>query len=496
MYIHLKFKIKKSNISAILETANKDGENNLMNVFEKGPLVNLEQVLDNREWRSAKQMRLETDFPEATIVAVKLNLPGNVKNSPAIEQFYNAGWRVLLESLNQWSIQKIDLDLKRATGPEGFIVVSKEINEVKRAAIHFEEDFILGRFFDSDVMAKGASGYQLSRQELGFAARRCFVCDDNAKACAKAGRHSFEELKEAVNQAYQEYFVFDPFLPNWNENMVVRSATFACLAEVVTNPKPGLVDPVSVGAHDDMDVETFIDSSLALEPYFASCMKAGRTFSRQDLTELLATIRPAGIAAEQAMKVATNGVNTHKGAIFTLGILIAAYGFCTKEGQSTTLSKVQEVVSHMGAHLLSENEKILSANDTTLTAGQQQYQKYRLAGVRGEVADGLKPLSAVALPVLRDSVGTTNERLLDTLMAIAGSITDSTLVKRAGNPAIQKQMVDWVEEFQKLGGASTPVGMEYLKKLDQRFIDQHLSIGGAADYLILTAFIARLMGMI
>lgn len=467
-----------------------------VDVFKNGPEVSLEQVLDNREWRSAKQTKLENDFPRATIVAVKLNLPGNVKNSAKIQQFFNAGWRILLASLNRWPIQSIELDISRPTGPEGFVVVTKDINSVKQVAIRLEESFPLGRFFDSDVMAKEAEGYQLSRQELGFEARRCFVCNENAKACAKAGRHSFDELRQAVNHAYEQYFVQDPFLPYWDERSVVEAATFACLAEVVTNPKPGLVDPVSMGAHDDMDVDTFIDSSLALQPYFKECITAGRTFKKGQLTELLALIRPAGLAAEQAMKVATNGVNTHKGAIFTLGILIAAYGYCTQDQKSTTLSFVQKAVSAMGAHLLLENEKVADRSSQELTAGQVQYQKYRLAGVRGEVYEGLVPLSDVALPALRKSEGTTNERLLDTLMAIAAAITDSTLVKRAGDPAINREMIAWVAEFQKLGGAQTSAGMTFLSRLDQTFISRHLSIGGAADYLILTAFIARLMGLI
>lgn len=464
-------------------------------VFAGGKAVDLAQVLDNRDWRSQSQNFLEQSFPNAVVVAVKLNIPGEVKNSPAIQQIFRAGWQVLQADLKDFPLQKVWLGIERMTGPEGFLVVDGDLTAVKRVTMAFEQDYALGRLFDSDVMAATADSYQLSREDLGFAPRQCLVCDQPAKYCAKAGRHDFADLHEAIEAMYLDYFVVDPVIPVWNEDQTVRAALAACLYEVTATPKPGLVDPVSLGAHHDMTAFTFIDSSLALEPYFRTVYQHGRAFAGTDLTALLAEIRPVGIQAEQEMFVATDGVNTHKGAIFTLGILIAAYAYATRGDQTTTLSAVQEIVRQIGADMVAKDlaEQVAAQQET---AGESQYRRYQLTGVRGEVQDGLLALSQVGLPTLRQSQGTVNQRLLDTLMALAGAIEDSTLIKRAGDPAIVEQMRQWTLDYQKLGGATTPEGMAFLEDLDQQFIDQHLSIGGAADYLILTVFIGRLTGLL
>lgn len=101
----------------------------------------------------------------------------------------------------------------------------------------------------------------------------------------------------------------------------------ALLEEVYTTPKPGLVDTWSCGAHTDMDVHTFERSAEALRPYFIRMAEQGYTLQCSP-KELFAEIRKTGILAEQAMYRATDGVNTHKGLIFTLGIFCAAAGRC------------------------------------------------------------------------------------------------------------------------------------------------------------------------
>ncbi|MFC4760375.1 citrate lyase holo-[acyl-carrier protein] synthase [Fructobacillus durionis] len=471
--------------------------NEKVDVFKQGQSVTLEEVLENREWRSYKQSQLEKVYPDDTVVAVKLNMPGAVKNSPQIEQLFQAGWRVLLSDFEDLPIKKIVLDLKRKTGPEGFIVLQAALVDVKKVSITFEESFFLGRLFDSDVMSNQDSAYQLSRTALGFNPRTCLVCGDNAKACARDQRHDLNDLHEVINSLYNEYFVDDVLLPVFSTKAVVKAASFGFLAEAVTNPKPGLVDPVSVGAHNDMNIYTFVDSTLALQDYFKQTFEAGQTFSDCDLKKLLAKIRPFGIAAEESMILATNGINTHKGAIFTAGILLAAYGYASRGKDLVALSDVQEIVSQMGADLVEKELDSQPAKDTTtLTAGQSQFHQYKLTGVRGEVQKGLQPLRQFGLKALRESTGHENDRLLDSLMALAGGIEDSTLIKRAKTPEITKEMVEYVETFQKMGGASTVAGKAFLSELDDIFIARHLSIGGAADYLILTALVGRLNGLI
>ncbi|MBS9334556.1 citrate lyase holo-[acyl-carrier protein] synthase [Fructobacillus sp. M1-13] len=487
----------------------------IVDIFAEGCPVQLEDVLKNRDWRVAVQDHLMQHFSTSTVVAVKLNVPGEVKNSPSIKQLFFAGWRLLLSKMSSMAVQKVTVEADRLTGPEGFFVINRELEEVKKEAIRFEEHFFLGRLFDIDVMTLHAPAYQLSRQELGFAPRTCLICSENAKECARSGKHDISALRDNINQIYTDYFVIDPVIPAWDQETVAKAATFACLAEAVTWPKPGLVDPVSNGAHQDMDIYSFLDSSLSLENYFKKCFEAGRTFRGDQLTALLSTIRPSGRFAEGRMFQVTDGVNTHKGTIFSLGILIAAYGYASRNEQSPSLSFVQTVVSRMGAQLVENDlkekfspsgltdskgdadKKVFKGNaNRPSTAGEQQYQDYQLTGVRGEIAGGLRPLSTVGLKTLRESRGTTRVRLLNTLMALATSITDSTMIKRYGDPKISQQLNQWVQEFEARGGAESKGGQDYLASLDQAFIEKNLSMGGAADYLILTIFIGRLTGLL
>ncbi|MBS9338495.1 citrate lyase holo-[acyl-carrier protein] synthase [Fructobacillus sp. M2-14] len=466
----------------------------LENVFAGGETVTLDSVLENREWRSNLQKQLEEKHPHDTILAIKLNIPGAIKNSPALKQLFTAGWRIFMARLSFWPVRYVKVLKDRVTGPEGFLVVAGPITEVKKEAIRFEQHFFLGRLFDIDVMAKNQDDYQLSRQALGFSPRTCLVCDENAKLCAQTQKHDLEELQTAVNDFYQEYFVKDPVIPAWDKKAVVNAALFAFLAEASTTPKPGLVDPASVGSHNDMDIFSFIDSSISLEGYFGSCFDAGREFHGSDLKALLLKIRPSGIRAEEAMFIATDGVNTHKGAIFTVGIFLAAYGYASRNYQDPSLSFVLDVVAQMGADLVAKELAQESVHD--MTAGKKQYEEYRFTGVRGEVAGGLVPLEKVGLPELRRSSGDTNARLLNALMHLAANINDSTLIKRSKNPEIQKKMAEYSQKFFELGGADSDAGMAYLKELDEAFIKENLSIGGAADYLILTALVGRLTGLI
>jgi triphosphoribosyl-dephospho-CoA synthase len=109
-------------------------------------------------------------------------------------------------------------------------------------------------------------------------------------------------------------------LPHWVPDHIANTAGAALLAELDTWPKPGLVSHVDQGSHTDMDAGTFQASTAAIVPFFAQLTEAGA--GGADLPAL----RDIGLAAERAMLSATGGVNTHRGAIFGLGLLCAAAG--------------------------------------------------------------------------------------------------------------------------------------------------------------------------
>lgn len=466
-----------------------------MNIFLKGQSTDLSAVLLQREKRSHYQNQLEQRYPNKVVISFKLNIPGPIKNNDYLVRIFQTGWRVLLSQLTGHVIEHSRMESGLTTGPEAFLVVDGDLSQLKQLTIKFEDDFPLGRLFDVDLMAGQDEKYQLSRQDLGFAPRTCLICDQEAKSCMKAQRHSLMDAYQVINGLYANYYQENFYLFNWGEATVINAALAALLDEVTVTPKPGLVDPASNGAHQDMTAFTFIDSSLALRPYFVRAFELGQNFQGTDLTILFEQVRQAGIRAEQAMYLATQGVNTHKGLIFSLGIMVAALAQVTKNGPSRA-DRLRQIIQEMTANLLTVDLQKGLANQENLTAGQQQYQRYQLTGIRGEAAQAFPMVFELALPFLGHASGTHNQRYLDTLMLIAGQLADSTLIKRAGSPAILAKMQAWSAEYFALGGSQRGAGRTFLANLDQDFIKRNLSLGGAADTLVLTIFLARLQGVV
>ena len=195
---------------------------------------------------------------------------------------------------------------------------------------------------------------------------------------------------------------------------IAQNALKALLYEVVTNPKPGLVDPADVGSHPDMNVYMFIDSSLSLEKYFVQAAEIGFNFTGQDLRQMFELLRQAGIKAEKAMLAATNNVNTHKGAVFSLGLFVCACAYCQKHG-GNEFEVIQMMTKGLVKHDLGEKSE---------TAGERQFLQYGKGGVRAEAEAGYPLVRSVALPFLAQTSGDLNTRLLDTLMEIVSEIED------------------------------------------------------------------------
>ena len=462
-----------------------------MSIFDIGEAVDLLTVLDNREWRSRLQDKLKVTNYDKIVISAKLNIPGPIKNNDILQKIFMDGWQTFVAGL-ECNSQYEMLFAERVTGPEAFITVDGNLAAVKKTAILFEETYVLGRLFDIDVMANGQADYQLSREDLGFGPRLCLICGKPAKVCAKEQNHTLDEGYEVINQMYQGATSKELIFEKESQETVVNNALKGLLYEVSLNPKPGLVDPVSMGSHTDMNMFTFIDSSLSLKSYLDKAFKLGRNFEGSDLKLLFNALRAEGVLAERTMFNATNNVNTHKGAIFSLGIWVTAIAYSTKDG-SATMTEVRRVIQRMVEGLI---EKDLASNRVAMTAGEQQFQTYQLTGIRGEAVNGFPGVAEIAVPFLQATFGTMTQRLLDTLMKIAATLEDSTLIKRAKTPDVLAEIKEWTSIYFKLGGSHTEEGMKYLYDLDRLFIERNLSIGGSADTLILTIFIGQLTGLL
>ncbi|MDO4306110.1 MAG: triphosphoribosyl-dephospho-CoA synthase CitG [Eubacteriales bacterium] len=267
----------------------------------------------------------------------------------------------------------------------------------------------------------------------------------------------------------------------------------ALLEEVYTTPKPGLVDLYSCGAHDDMDVRTFEKSAEALYPYFVRMAEQGYLL-RCTPEALFSEIRKTGIEAEQAMYRATDGVNTHKGLIFTIGIFSAAAGRCMRENGKITARDLADMQIQMTGRILQKEIKAIGRKKAG-SHGERNLQKYGTAGIRGEALAGYPGIWNLALPVLQAGIRERrdwNRVKLQTFFVLMEGIEDSNILAR-NNPAVLEEVQREAGSFLQKGGAYGENAIEKLCRMDGEYIRRNISAGGCADLLAAAVFIEMLL---
>jgi triphosphoribosyl-dephospho-CoA synthase len=264
-------------------------------------------------------------------------------------------------------------------------------------------------------------------------------------------------------------------------------AVEALIAEATLSPKPGLVTPSSMGAHRDMDYALFVASARALEPCFAACAFAGET-SAAASAALLAKLRGIGLDGERSMYKATGGVNTHKGAIFCLGLLSAGLAFVAQHGPAgpagaATCTWVAELCTGLV-------ERELTPATPPVTPGERLFQQHGVRGARGQAQDGYPLLQSRILPLLRDGLDREGfaQACLDALILSMSLLEDSCLLSRGG-PAGLELVRAGAAEVQRCGGAGRESGLQALRQLDATLCERQLSPGGSADMVAAGIFL-------
>jgi len=165
-----------------------------------GDSPTLDEVLHNREMRVNFINKLLTLHPDCTIISFKLNIPGPVKNNETIEKIFHAGVNSIDSciSINKWNIvYSKTLSLK--TGPEYFAALAFEPTKVKEEMTSIEENEILGRLYDIDVLhLENKEAKSISREKIGYAGRKCFVCNNDAKICSSRRTHTLNEIYQSI----------------------------------------------------------------------------------------------------------------------------------------------------------------------------------------------------------------------------------------------------------------------------------------------------------
>ncbi|HML68092.1 MAG TPA: triphosphoribosyl-dephospho-CoA synthase [Clostridia bacterium] len=253
--------------------------------------------------------------------------------------------------------------------------------------------------------------------------------------------------------------------------------------EARLSPKPGLVDAQSCGAHTDMDLSLLLRSAEVLEPYFALFTARGMEQAHLPPKGRISAIRADGRAAEEAMFAATNGVNTHKGALFLLGVLCYAAGHCAGNG----VPLLPETICQTAARVCSGITRELGAD-----AGRA-YASFGARGARGEAEDGF-PNALLALEQLKIAKAQgagENDAWLLALLHLIETLEDANVLARCGKDVAKELRIRAGEVATRHPAGGTELAHE-ICALGAECRLWRASPGGAADVLACAMFLHAL----
>lgn len=441
----------------------------------EGRAVALDDILAARDARVARQQALLAQG--GVLLSLTLVAPGAVKRSPLLDAIFAAA----LDALRPYvSDARARIEAVDDSGHHALYLLDGDARDWKKRVIALENRAPLSRLWDIDIIDR--DGVAVSRRDLGLPPRRCLLCDADAKTCARERRHSINELQADIARRYRLH---------QQAQAIAATMRDALITEATLTPKAGLVDAAHNGGHHDMNLALFLRSADAIAPYLGDCAATGMTFAGHPASPaLLAAIRPIGLAAEAAMRAATGGVNTHKGAIFAFGLTAAALGKRLAEQHAATLADVQADVRALCAEILAE----LRQGDCD-SAGKRGYARHGISGARGEAASGFATVSAHALPLYQQELAADgNERraLLAALVALYAANDDSTTLARVGLDGLRAHQ-HWARTL--LADRATLADEARLSDAIAAYARncaaKRLSAGGSADLLALTAWLGQ-----
>ena len=261
------------------------------------------------------------------------------------------------------------------------------------------------------------------------------------------------------------------------------AAVAALVQEATLTPKPGLVDLRGGGAHPDMDVDLMIASAHALRPSFArmAVRVDGAPDGPPDLGAVRTRLAAIGRDAERDMFAVTGGVNTHRGAIWALGLTIGALASLASEPGPADAGTVLRRVAAIAAQ--ADARPDLSTPPTT---GARTRARYRVPGAVGAAQAGF-PQALTAFAALRRRPASGAGRTHVQLDALLGSMTtlDDTCLLSRGGPSGLALARAGARQVLALGGSATAAGSIALARLDATLTSTRLSPGGSADMLAL-----------
>ena len=292
--------------------------------------------------------------------------------------------------------------------------------------------------------------------------------------------------------------------------IIAHLATQALQAELDTTPKPGLVDKDNNGAHRDMDHALMQLSINTLHPYFVRLAFLGFADTLPSHT----VIRDAGIEAEKAMLEATNGVNTHKGALFSMGLAVVAAAYEEKKAAANKEERGKErEEEYLSSLQLTIKALAASFPDTSGTHGSKAKQLSNgtttIKGALDNAREGYEKLFAEWLPFYNERRKSHDAHALHkTLLRIMCDLDDTNVIYRTNvvtAEEVKQEARALLASFEEAYAAEdkekcasaieekcASAELLALKDMDRRYTERNISPGGAADMLSLTVFIGSI----
>ena len=268
----------------------------------------------------------------------------------------------------------------------------------------------------------------------------------------------------------------------WWARHLSTAAVAALLEEAELTPKPALVDRRGSGAHHDLDLVRLRHSAQSLRVGFADVARAATVV--ESPLRLRERIGRIGRDMERRMLAATDGSNAHRGAIWALGLLVAAAAQHRSERNAARIAAAAAALARLPDRFAPR----------PLSNGARVRLRFGTTGARGEAQAGFPHAIEIGLPTLhaaRDRGVPEDCARLDALMAIMASLDDTCLLHRGGLAALEIAKTG-AGAVLAAGGTAAPAGLERLHRLHDKLMARWASPGGSADLLGVTLFLDRL----
>lgn len=439
----------------------------------------INKILDARENRYNNIVNIINKY-NYPVVCGKINYPGNMKNTVESDMVF--------DELENLLIREFEKNIVYSQKLEGFdgnsllLVVNINYLKAKEISIKIEENHTLGRIFDIDIYIE--NGEPVSRDVINKEKRKCIVCNNDARVCIKERKHETREIISITNNLINSYF--DKKFCNHIKQIALKSILF----EVSASPKPGLVDRYNNGAHKDMNFFTFIESSVVIQDTFYKCAKLGIESNEKNIDKILDYARPIGMDSENNMLKATKGINTHKGIIFSIGLIAVAAGIIYAQNREFSINSI-EICIKISEIAKGITKRELQEKQCNKTYGEKLYKKYKVKGIRGEVESGFLTVRKHGLPLFRklsERKICLNDILVQVLLNLMMHSEDTNVIGRHDLDTLN-YVKNRAQKALELGGMLTEEGKKEIHKMDKDFIERNISPGGAADLLAVTTLL-------